>query len=132
MKRGLFRCNILQSARLDFCTYDLFPGISIDFHSMMFTKFLMKDLPRVLIHVRKLFNCGVSSVMLFSKFGSFLRAKQDGQASKFIYFACFSKVFISVIIPEYKKLIYFKLGEYSSKSMNNFFILHLVSIDHKI
>ena len=33
---------------------------------MIFTKVLMKDLRRMLIHIRKLFNCSVSFKILFS------------------------------------------------------------------
>ena len=59
-------CNVLQSARLDFCATYFFPGTFIDFYFMMFTEILMKDLARMLIHVRKLFNCRISFKKLFS------------------------------------------------------------------
>ena len=48
VKRGLLRCNVLWSARLDFCAIYLFSRIFIDFHFMMFTKISMEDLMLVL------------------------------------------------------------------------------------
>ena len=51
-------------ARLDFFAADLFPGTCIDFDFMIFTEVLMKDLARMLIHVRKIFSCRVSFKML--------------------------------------------------------------------
>ena len=44
VKRGLLRCNVLQSAHLDFCATDLIPDTFISFCFMMFTDVLMKDL----------------------------------------------------------------------------------------
>ena len=44
----------------------VFSGTFINFCLMMFTKIMMKDLARILIHVRKLFNCSVSFKMLLS------------------------------------------------------------------
>ena len=66
MKRGLFWCNVFRSARLDFCTTALYPGTFIDFRFMMFTKVLMKDLARTLIHDRKILNYRVFFIMLMS------------------------------------------------------------------
>ena len=43
---------------------DNFQGTFFDFRFMMFTKVLMKELARILIHVRKIFNCRVSFKML--------------------------------------------------------------------
>ena len=61
----MFKCNVLQSAHLDFCA-TVFPGTFIDFCFMMFTVVLTKYLTHMLIHVRKLFNCRVSFNMLLS------------------------------------------------------------------
>ena len=43
-----------------------FQGNLVDFRFMMFSKVLMKDLARILIHVHKIFNCRVSFKMLLS------------------------------------------------------------------
>ena len=75
VKHGLFKCNFLRSARLDSCATDLFPGTFIYFCFMMFTEDLMKGSVRMLIHVRKLFNCKVSFKMLFSMFHVILEKK---------------------------------------------------------
>ena len=48
-----------------FFVSDKFQGTFVYFHFMMFTKVLMKELARILIHVRKIFNCRVSFKMLF-------------------------------------------------------------------
>ena len=50
----LFWCNVLPSARMDFCAARLFPGTLIDFRFSDVTEVLMKDLVRMLIHVRKI------------------------------------------------------------------------------
>ena len=49
MKRGLFRCNVLRSARLDFCATDVFSDTLIDFFFMMFTLVLIIDLVHMLV-----------------------------------------------------------------------------------
>ena len=54
MKRGLFWCDV--------------PGTFIEFCFMIFTKVLIKDSARMLIHVRELFNCRVSFKMLLPMF----------------------------------------------------------------
>ena len=46
-----------------FVSHD-FQGTFVDFRFMMFTKVLMKELARILSHVRKIFNCRVSLKML--------------------------------------------------------------------
>ena len=66
MKRGLSNGNVLRSVRLDFPVTDIFRDVFIDFCFTMFTEALMKDLTRMLIPVRKLFNCRVSFKTLFS------------------------------------------------------------------
>ena len=62
MKRGLLRCNVLQSACLDFCATYLFQALSSIFASSLDEIFIA----RRLIYVHKLFKCRVSFVMLFS------------------------------------------------------------------
>ena len=64
IKRGPFWCNVLRSARFDFCATELFPGTFFDFRFMMFTKVLLKNLARMLIYVRKIFNFKVFFKML--------------------------------------------------------------------
>ena len=55
VKRGFyFGSNILPSARLNFCVTDLFPFTFIDFRFNDVYRSLMKDLARMLIHVRKI------------------------------------------------------------------------------
>ena len=64
MKYHLLWCNVHWSAGSYFFTNDNFPGTFFDFRFMMFTKVLMKELARILIHVRKIFNYKVSFKML--------------------------------------------------------------------
>ena len=48
--------QFLWSAGLDFSATGNFPGIFVDFWFMMLPQVLMKELARILIHVRKIFN----------------------------------------------------------------------------
>ena len=50
----------------DFCATCNFSGNFFDFDFMISSQVLMKDLTRMLIHVRKIFNCSVSFKMLLS------------------------------------------------------------------
>ena len=55
---NLVQCS--SKCTLEFlCTWS-FSGTFIDFCFMMFTDVLMKDLARILIYVRKIFNCSAS------------------------------------------------------------------------
>ena len=49
-----------------FFTNDTFKGIFVDFYFIMFTQVLIKELARILIHARKIFNFKVSLKMLLS------------------------------------------------------------------
>ena len=53
-----------QSENSDFCATDIFPRTFNNFRFMVFTEAFVKDLARMLTHVRKIFNCGVSCKML--------------------------------------------------------------------
>ena len=61
-------CNAHSKEHLEFCATDLCTGTFINFYFMMFTKVLVKNLARMLIHVRKFFNCRLSFKMLFSMY----------------------------------------------------------------
>ena len=50
----------------DFCATCNFSGNFFDFDFMISSQVLMKDLTRMLIHVRKISNCSVSFKMLLS------------------------------------------------------------------
>ena len=50
----------------DVCATCNFSGNFFDFDFMMSSQVLMKGLRRMLIHVRKIFNCSVSFKMLLS------------------------------------------------------------------
>ena len=60
----LLWCNVLPSAR--FAQLIFFQAPSSILVSVTFTEVLMKDLARMLIHVRKILNCRVSFKMLLS------------------------------------------------------------------
>ena len=47
--------NIFWSLGSDFCATDNFWGIFVDFHFMIFSKFLKKELAQTLIHAREIF-----------------------------------------------------------------------------
>ena len=58
--------NALRSASTDFYETDIFPGTFIVFCLILFTEVLIKDLARMLIHVRKIFNCRVYYKIMLS------------------------------------------------------------------
>ena len=64
MKYYLFWRNVLWSAGSYFFASENFQGTFVDFRFMIFTKILMKELARVLIHVRKILSYRVSFKML--------------------------------------------------------------------
>ena len=64
MKFDLIWCNIVRSAGSDFCATYNFSGSFFDFHFIMFSYVLKKELTRMLIHVRKIFSCRVSLKIL--------------------------------------------------------------------
>ena len=66
MKRGLFRCNFLRSARLDFCATDVFSGTLIDFFFHDVHLNLDHRFSTYVGHFRKLLNSRVSFKMQFS------------------------------------------------------------------
>ena len=49
-----------------FFVKDKLQGTFVSFFFMMFAQVLMKELARILIHVRKIFDCRMSSKILFS------------------------------------------------------------------
>ena len=61
---ALVRCSS-KCGVVFFASYS-FQSTYFDFRFMMFTQALMKELARMLIHVRKIFNCRVSFKMLLS------------------------------------------------------------------
>ena len=64
MKCHLFWCNILRSARSDFCRTEDFPGTFFNFCFLMFTQVLA----RILMYIRKIFDCLMSFKLLLSIF----------------------------------------------------------------
>ena len=74
-KRSVFenKLNVIYSGACslkyklgDFYATNYFRDTCLDFCCMMFTQVLMKELARILIYVRKIFNCRMSFKMLLS------------------------------------------------------------------
>ena len=59
-----FFCNVLWSAGSNFCAIYNSPGTFVGFCFIRFTQVLIKELERILILVRKIFNCMVSFKIL--------------------------------------------------------------------